>query len=152
MDCQLRLSVTKVVTFINEVIEYLLDEFMVIHKKSAPYHPQASGQEKSTNKVLCAALTKVIEGTHTNWEQKLHSVLWAYRCAYKTSIGTTSFNLVFGLDAILPVEFLIPTLRVAQMLEWTGHKFSKCLEELEKLDETWLQALASMYAKKRRQK
>ena len=27
------------VHFINEVIEFLLAEFMVLHKKSAPYHP-----------------------------------------------------------------------------------------------------------------
>ena len=29
--------------FLNEVIENLLEKFMVIHKKSAPYHPQANG-------------------------------------------------------------------------------------------------------------
>ena len=28
---------------INKVIEFLLAEFMVLHKKSAPYHPQANG-------------------------------------------------------------------------------------------------------------
>ena len=98
------------VHFINEVIEFLLEEFMVIHRKSAPYHPQANGQAESTNKTLCTALTKIIEGKQTDWDQKLHSVLWAYRIAYKTSIKTTPFNLVFGLNAILPIEFLIPTL------------------------------------------
>ena len=39
--------------FLNEVIEHLLEEFMVIHKKSAPYHPQANGHAESTNKILC---------------------------------------------------------------------------------------------------
>jgi len=47
--------------FINKVIEYLLDEFLVVHKKFAPYHPQANGQEKSTNKILCMVLTKIVE-------------------------------------------------------------------------------------------
>ena len=102
--------------FINEVIEYLLAEFMVIHRRSAPYHPQANGQAESTNKILCTALTKIVEGSRSDWEKKLHNVLWAYRTAYKTSIGTTPFNLVFGLDAILPIEFLVPTLRVAKSL------------------------------------
>ena len=72
---------------------------MVIHRKSAPYHPQANGQVESTNKTLCTTLTKVVEGTRTaDWDQKLHSVLWAYRTAYKTAIGTTPFNLVFGFE------------------------------------------------------
>ena len=55
--------------------------------------------------------------------------------AYKTAIGTTPFNLVFGLDAILTIEFLIPTLRVARELEWNGHELSNRLEELKQLDE-----------------
>ena len=38
--------------FINEVIDFLLDEFIFIHNKSATYHPQANGQVESTNKIL----------------------------------------------------------------------------------------------------
>ena len=79
-----------------------------------------------------------------DWEQKLHSVLWAYRCAYKTAIDTTPFNLVFGLDAILPIEFLIPTLRVAQALQWIGHELSDKIEELEQLDKTRLKVVEGM--------
>ena len=46
------------VHFINEVIKFVLKEFMVIHRWSAPYHPQANGQAESTNKItrFCAQL------------------------------------------------------------------------------------------------
>ena len=67
--------------FLNEVIEHLLEEFMVIHKKFAPYHQQDNGHAKSTNKILCTVLTKIISQTKTDWEQKLHATLWAYRVA-----------------------------------------------------------------------
>ena len=83
---------------------------------------------------------------------KLHSAIWAYRVAYKTTIGTTPFNMVYGLDAILPIEFLIPTLRVAKQLEWTGHELSERIEDIEELDEFRLRAIAGMYAQKRRLK
>ncbi|MCO5558815.1 hypothetical protein L7F22_012403 [Adiantum nelumboides] len=56
------------------------------------------------------------------------------------------------LKAILPLEFLIPTLRVAQKLEWTGHELSEQIDVLEKLDETRLKAVASIYAQKRNMK
>ncbi|MCO5577836.1 hypothetical protein L7F22_049587 [Adiantum nelumboides] len=138
--------------FINEVIEQLLDEFMVIHQKLAPYHPQANGQAESTSKILVTVLSKIVNESRVDWDQKLHSALWAYRVAYKISIGTTPFNMVYGIQAILPLEFLIPTLRVAKELEWTGHELSEQLEILEKLDETRLRAVASIYAQKRNMK
>ena len=68
------------------------------------------------------------------------------------AIGTTPFNMFYGLDDILPLKFLVPTLRAAKDLEWTGHELLDQLEELERLDETRLAAVAGMYALKRRQK
>ncbi|MCO5564540.1 hypothetical protein L7F22_018202 [Adiantum nelumboides] len=52
--------------FLNEVIEYLLSEFMVIHNKSAPYHPQANGQAEHTNKIISFVLTKVVSTRRTD--------------------------------------------------------------------------------------
>ena len=101
---------------------------------------------------MCTALTKVVDNSRTDWEQKLHSVLWAYQTAYKTSIGTTPFNLVYGLDAILPIEYIIPALRVDKQLEWIGHEFLEILDDLEKLDEDRILAVMGIYAEKRRQK
>ena len=40
------------VYFINEVIEFLLEKFMVVHRRSAPYRPQENGQAEITNKTL----------------------------------------------------------------------------------------------------
>ncbi|MCO5580152.1 hypothetical protein L7F22_034019 [Adiantum nelumboides] len=61
--------------FINEPIEFLLGEFMVIHQKSAPYHPQANGQAESTNKILVTILTNIVSDLRTDWDQKLHSAI-----------------------------------------------------------------------------
>lgn len=132
------------VHFINEVIEFLLAKFMVLHRRSTAYHPQAKGQVESTNKILCTALTKVVSESCLLWEIKLALVLWAYRT------GTTPFQLVYDQNAILPIEFLVPTLRVAKELEWNGQGLSERVDKLEKLDETRLLAIADMYAEKHR--
>ena len=60
--------------------------------------------------------------------------------------------MVYGLDAILPVEFLAPTMRVAQEIKWTGHELSSRLEDLEQLDETRLATMVGIYDLKHRQK
>ena len=59
--------------FVNKVIQYLLDDFLVMHRKSTPYHPQANGQAKSSNKLLCTI--KIVENSRIDWELKLHSAL-----------------------------------------------------------------------------
>ena len=122
------------VHFVNKIVEFLLAEFMITHKRSAPYHPQTNGLAESTNKTLCTALTKVLSNSRSDWAEKLHSILWAYRIAYKTAIGVTPFELVFGLNAITPLDYLVPTLRVAHDLEWIGHELSARIDELEALD------------------
>lgn len=76
--------------------------------------------------------------------------MWAYKCTYKIALDMTLFNLVVGLDAILPIEFFIPTLRVAQTLEWTKNELSNRINELEQLDVTRWRALVGMYVEKRR--
>ena len=48
----------------------------------------------------------------------------------------TPFNMAFGMNAILPIEFLVPTLRVAKKLQWDGHELSQRLDKLQKSDKT----------------
>ena len=71
-------------------------------------------QAKSTNKILGTILTNIASGSHSYWELKLHAALWAYDVAYKTSTRTTPFNMVYGLDNIFLMEFLILTLCMAK--------------------------------------
>ena len=43
----------------------------------------------------------------------LFLVLWAYRTSVKTSTGFTPFQLVYGLEAVLPIECEILSLQMA---------------------------------------
>ena len=56
----LNIASNKGVHFVNEIIEFMMSEFIISHKNSTPYHPQANGQAKSTKKTLCITLTKVV--------------------------------------------------------------------------------------------
>ena len=98
--------------FLNSVVKELTQHYAVVHKKSTPYYPQANGLAESTNKTLQNILKKIVNENRTDWDTKLYSALWAYRTSYKTSIQSTPFRLAFGLEAVMPVEFQVPSLRI----------------------------------------
>ena len=65
----------------------------------------------------------------------LFSVLWVYRTLVKTSTGFTPFQLVYGLEAVLPIECEILSLQiVVQLLPATSEE-EKHLLYLAQLDE-----------------
>ena len=47
-----------------------------------------------------------------DWEGKLHSVVWAYRISYKTSIKRTPFRMAFGVGAVMHADLLVLSLRI----------------------------------------
>jgi hypothetical protein len=47
--CPLTLATNQGVHFINDVIKYLIDHFMLKHVSSTTYYPQGTGQTYSTN-------------------------------------------------------------------------------------------------------
>ena len=66
----------------------------------------------------------------------LFSALWAYRTSVKTSTGFTPFQLVYGLESVLPIECEIPSLQmVVELLPATSEE-EKHLLYLAQLDET----------------
>ncbi|XP_075112115.1 uncharacterized protein LOC142182093 [Nicotiana tabacum] len=84
---------------------------------STPYHPVGNGQVELTNKVIINNLKKRLEESKGNWPELLPSVLWAYRTTAKTSTGETPFSLVYGTEALIPVEIGEPSTRYTQPTE-----------------------------------
>ena len=67
--------------------------------------------------------------------------LWAYRTTVRTPTKATPFSLVYGCEAVLPLEIQIPSLRVALTAEMTNEEKHRLqLQELEALDDKRLQA------------
>ena len=43
--------------------------------------------------------------------EEFSKVLWAYRTTLRTSTGETPFSLAYGVEAMIPVEIRVPSLR-----------------------------------------
>ena len=125
--------------FVNKDVQKLLDHHHIKHCKSTPYYPQCNGQAEATNQVLLRILSKKVHEYEGGWIEYLLETLWAYQNSSKTATGLSPFSLVYGTEAISPIELLVPTPRVVHGQE-TDVDATTCAEikttNLETLEET----------------
>ncbi|KAL3741040.1 hypothetical protein ACJRO7_022199 [Eucalyptus globulus] len=134
----------------NKFIDELFSKFKIKHLNSSPYRPQMNGAVEAANKNIKKILAKTAEN-YRDWHDRLPFALMAYRTSIRTSTGATPFSLVYGMEAVLPVEVEIPSLRVLSQVElseaeWTQQRF----EQLNLIDEKRLKALCHGQAYQRR--
>lgn len=120
--CPLILTNDRSINFLNETVRIVLAKFMVSHHKTTPYHPQENGTTKSFNKILSHNLTKIFDVGRQDWDDKVSAILWAYMTTYKRMNKATPFQLVFGTEVVLPVEFMLPSLRIAHVGGLASHQ------------------------------
>ena len=90
--------------FFNTQLAKALDHYGVKHKVASPYHPQTNGQAEVSNREVKRILEKTVSASRKDWSAKLNEALWAYGTAYKSPIGLTPFQMVYGKSCHLPVK------------------------------------------------
>ncbi|KAH7290354.1 hypothetical protein KP509_30G044100, partial [Ceratopteris richardii] len=82
------------------------------HRYSTTYYPQCNGLVEKTNGSLCKIISKHVKKHPKESKEHLNIDLWAYHTSYKASLGVTPLHLVYGKEALLPIEVEIPSLHV----------------------------------------
>ena len=82
----------------------------------------------------------------------LYPPLWAYQTNVKTATWFSPFQLVHGVEAVTPVEYEIPSLKIAIHVLPDTTELEEHLLHLEHLDEQRRDALAANKAYKNRVK
>ena len=77
-----------------------------------------------------------------NWDLELPGALWAYRTSVKTSTGFTPFHLVYGKEALMPVEVELPAVKMLEKL--LGPSFDEFKEMLLCLQEVQLDRVRAL--------
>ncbi|CAJ2671898.1 uncharacterized protein LOC123891769 [Trifolium pratense] len=123
--------------FCNSQLEKALENYGVRHKVASPYHPQTNGQAEVSNREIKRILEKTVSTSRKDWSSKLDDALWAYRTAFKSPIGLTPFQMVYGKACHLPVELEHKAYWALKFLNFdpcfSGDKRKLQLHELEEM-------------------
>ena len=137
--------------FCNRKFTSMMQRYNVNHRVATAYHPQTNGQAEVSNREIKRILEKVVCPSRKDWSLKLDEAVWAYRTAYKTPLGMSPFQLVYGKGCHLPAE-------LEHKAYWALKKLNLDLDaagkkrmlQLNELDEFRLQAYENnkMYKEK----
>ena len=170
--CYVRLTVARVAKFIRLHIIYrygvpheliydrgvhfkgevdtLIQEYCIQHHRSSAYRPQNNRVVKAANKNIKRILIKMVE-TSRDWSEKLPFALWAYHTSFHTITGATPYSVVYGMEAVLPVEIEMGSLRIALVQQISEAKWTQSrYDQLSLLDERRLRAADHVQAYQRK--
>jgi hypothetical protein len=103
---------------------------------STAYYPQGNGLAESSNKSLINIIKKVLEENKKNWHKKLVNALWADRLTTKRSIGTSPYELVYGMEARFPSSLGIPVIKLLQEIQAEPNDIQRRINQTIHLQQT----------------
>ena len=121
-------------------------EFAKLYKikllNSSPYYAQANGQAESSNKTLIKLIKKKIEENPRRWHEVLSEALWAHRISRQGATKVTPFELVYGQEAVLPVEVNLDVYRLAKQNDLSAVMYHDLMmDNIDEVTDVRLKAL-----------
>ena len=100
---------------------------------STSNYPQRNGLAESFNKIPIRIIKKLLEDSKKNWDSKLKYALWADRVTIKKSTGNSPFKLVYGTEAVFPIQLTLPVAKFLQGEQNEEEDMAKRITDLAQL-------------------
>jgi hypothetical protein len=98
-------------SFMSKEVREFAELYRIKLLNSSLYYAQANGQDESSNRTLINLIKKKISDNPKHWHKILSEALWAHRIS-KHSVSP--FELVYGQEAVLPMEISLNAVRFAR--------------------------------------
>jgi flagellar biosynthesis/type III secretory pathway protein FliH len=103
---------------------------------------QANGQAEASKKVLIKIIKKRIKDNPRRWHEKLSEALWAHRTSKHEATKVTPSELVYGQEAVLPVEVSLQNLRITRQDYLSAKEYTELtMDKVDEAPESRLKAL-----------
>ncbi|XP_078234983.1 uncharacterized protein LOC144583976 [Pogona vitticeps] len=93
-------------SFTSKLMKRLWQICGIKHKETTAYHPESNGLTEKFNGTLMRMIRAYLAENPNNWDQKLQSLLFAYRSVPQASTGFSPFELLFGRKVKGPLDLI----------------------------------------------
>jgi hypothetical protein len=138
-------------SFISKEVREFVDSYGIKLLNSSPYYAQANGQAESSNKILVKLIKKKIEDNPRRWHEVLSEALWAHHISRHGATKVTPFELVYGQEAVLPVEVTLGAYRLAKQNNLDVESYyALMMDNIDEVTDKRMEALEEIEKDKRR--
>ncbi|XP_059066846.1 uncharacterized protein LOC131858024 [Cryptomeria japonica] len=103
--------------FSSEELNIFYYDHGIILSHSLDYYLQGNGQAESSNKNLISIMQKLVAENAKDWHKRLYEALLEDKISPKRAIGMTPFELVYKVEAQLPLPLELSAARLQKVIE-----------------------------------
>ena len=116
--------------FLNKDVRCLTEWCSISHMTFTPYYLKGNGQAEASNKRLLKILGKLTKEYGNGWKEELPTTLWAHKTAKSQATGASPFSLVYGIEAIIPINLVRPAVKLAEIAGIPKENTLEIVEEM----------------------
>ena len=133
-------------SFIYKEVREFVNSYDIKLLNSSPYYARANGQAESSNKILVKLIKKKIEDNPRRWHEVLSEALWAHRISRHGATKVTPYELVYGQEAVLPVDVNLGAYRLAKKNYLDVETYSALMmDNIDEVTDKRLEALERIF-------
>ena len=73
---------------------------------------------------------KITKENGKGWKEELPTALWAHRTAKSQTKGASPFSLVYGIEAVILIDLVRPTVKLAEIARILREDTLEIMEEM----------------------
>jgi hypothetical protein len=132
-------------SFMSKEVREFAELYRIKLLNSSPYYAQANGQAESSNRILISQIKKKISYHPKHWHRVLSEALWAHRISKHRATKVSPFELVYGQEAVLPVEISLNVVRFAKQNDLTvGDYYNSMMDNIDEVTDKRVTALGEI--------
>jgi hypothetical protein len=121
-------------SFMSKEVREFAELYRIKLLNSSLYYAQANGQTESSNRTFINLIKKKIYDNPKHWHRILSEALWAHIISKHSATKVSPFELVYGQEAVLPVEISLNAVRFARQNYLTiGDYYNSMIDNIDEV-------------------